>query len=61
MADNTCQDCDFPGNGKCSECNGTGYEGILDAIGDALTGQDQSCETCKGTGKCQTCEGKGYI
>lgn len=57
-----CQDCDYPGNGKCSDCHGSGYESnVFEAVAESLSGQSQICKTCNGTGKCQTCNGKGYF
>jgi hypothetical protein len=57
-----CQDCDYPGNGKCSDCHGSGYESnVFEAVAESLSGQGQICKTCHGTGKCQTCNGKGYL
>lgn len=59
--DNTCNDCSYPGNGDCPDCDGNGYCGPLDGFSRGLVGEDQSCDTCNGTGKCQTCNGDGYI
>lgn len=65
-----CKDCDGTnymhgvgdvGDGNCRDCHGTGLEGPLDALGDALTGQSQKCRTCDGSGDCQSCKGKGYF
>jgi|GEM_PF-3662528 len=69
-ADNACPDCNGTrfilgtgdiGDGQCSACNGSGNMNAIDAIAPALLGQDQSCETCHGSGKCQTCGGSGTI
>jgi len=62
-----CPDCDGPGlisggNGKCSDCHGTGYEtDVIKALGESLVGESQKCETCGGSRECQTCYGKGYL
>lgn len=64
-----CSDCDGErifdpdcGDGKCSDCHGTGLElDPLTAFTEALSGQSQKCDTCGGTGECQTCYGKGYL
>ncbi len=61
MSDNTCQNCLYPGNGKCPDCNGSGLiQNPIDAVSRALADEDQYCETCNGTGDCQSCDGKGY-
>jgi len=50
------------GDGKCSECHGTGLEqDVLEALAESLSGQSQKCKVCGGSGKCQTCYGKGYL
>jgi DnaJ-class molecular chaperone len=58
----TCQSCDYPGDGNCAKCHGTGVvQDVLEAFADALGGVDQNCERCGGSGKCQSCEGKGFV
>lgn len=55
-----CQDCDYPGDGRCSTCHGTGGEtSLLDAFAESLVGDEQICKVCGGSGKCQTCGGTG--
>lgn len=52
-----CPDCAggvLIGNGKCSQCNGTGINTQLDA-------EQPKCPWCKGTGVCATCEGTGFL
>jgi len=50
------------GNGKCSECKGSGYElDLLEAFVVALNDNQQTCKACHGDKTCQTCEGEGYI
>jgi len=50
------------GNGKCSECKGSGYElDLLEAFVEALNDNRQTCKACHGDKTCQTCEGEGYI
>ena len=62
MSDNTCNDCDYPGDGKCSACHGTGSNpDWAQSFGDALVGESQDCQECNGSGKCSTCNGAGYI
>ncbi len=62
MAIEKCPDCNYPGNGKCSDCHGTGHEqDVLDAFAESLAGTSQDCKTCHGSGDCQKCDGKGYI
>ena len=64
-----CPDCDGEtwfdkdcGDGKCSECHGTGGElDFLEGVTEALSGLPQKCKVCHGSGKCQTCYGKGYL
>jgi len=57
-----CPDCDYPGNGKCSDCHGSGYESnVFDAVAESLSGQNQDCKTCHVSGKCQNCNGRGYF
>lgn len=48
-----CRSCEFPGNGKCKSCGGSGR--IDKGFGLGQT----TCPNCKGTGKCQWCNGKG--
>ena len=61
-----CEDCDGTswndlGDGKCSTCHGSGYEGAVDQFVDGVTGEDdQSCSACNGSGVCQSCSGKGF-
>jgi len=50
-----CSDCNAPsfldqGNGKCSQCHGTGRDGWGD-----------KCKRCHGSKKCPTCEGSGSV
>lgn len=67
MSMEDCPDCDGTrvfggGDGKCSDCHGTGRElDPLTAFTEALSGQSQKCDTCDGSGVCQTCYGKGYL
>jgi len=64
-----CPDCDGDnamdpsvGNGKCSDCHGTGQNlDVLEDVADALSEEEQGCETCGGSGTCQTCKGDGYV
>jgi len=64
-----CPDCDGEslfddeiGDGKCSECHGTGLElDPLEALVEALGDEPQTCKECEGSGKCQTCKGDGYL
>jgi len=62
-----CPDCDSErafggGNGKCSDCHGTGLEtNVFEALAESLSGQSQDCKSCNGSGECQTCYGKGYL
>jgi hypothetical protein len=67
-----CPDCDGVrvfggGDGKCSDCNGTGGGGILDCIAANIAPTAEAadelreCDTCNGSGVCQTCDGEGYI
>lgn len=61
-----CPDCDnivilsFPerGNGECSRCHGTGEVWALDT---PLTGNNDPCHECDGSGVCVTCSGSGEI
>lgn len=48
-----CRSCEFPGNGKCKSCGGSGR--IDKGFGLGQT----TCPNCKGTGKCQWCNGRG--
>jgi len=65
-----CPDCDGDsmldptgrGNGKCSECHGSGGElDPLDGLAEALSNSPQTCKECGGSGDCQTCGGDGYL
>ena len=56
-----CSKCDYPGNGKCKECHGSRKMGGWDALAASLSGTNQNCPKCSGTGKCPHCRGKGYI
>jgi len=57
-----CPKCDYPGNGKCSDCHGSSLEtDIGEALAEAISGQSQDCQECGGSGNCQTCNGKGYV
>lgn len=48
------------GDGKCSECNGTGGElNVFEAGVEALAGHSQRCKACRGSRICQTCHGDG--
>jgi DnaJ-class molecular chaperone len=50
-----CPDCAegaFVGNGRCSQCNGTGINTRLDS-------DEPKCPACDGTGVCGTCRGAG--
>ena len=47
---NFCVDCE--GNGKCSECSGTGVNTHLNEL-------EPNCRKCKGTGLCPECRGTG--
>ncbi len=52
-----CPDCNsgfLQGDGKCSQCNGTGVNTQLDS------GQPK-CPYCKGTGVCASCGGTGIL
>jgi hypothetical protein len=51
---NVCVDC--LGDGKCSECNGTG-------VNTHVNEDELKCRKCTGTGVCLTCDGsdKGYV
>jgi len=53
----------FPqGDGKCSECHGTGYGDALDQMIDGMFGTEaQGCLACDGTGICQICGGSGEV
>jgi len=42
------------GDGKCSECHGSGRNPHFNVDID-------QCQTCLGTGVCQTCKGEGYL
>ena len=42
------------GNGKCSQCFGSG-------INLRLNSPDRQCEKCQGTGTCPTCQGSGVV
>jgi hypothetical protein len=50
-----CEDCFDPatvikiGDGKCSECAGTGYNNMA------------TCSKCNGSGKYTTCDGTGEV
>jgi hypothetical protein len=55
-------DCDRHGNGKCSECHGSGNEtDVFEALAESLSGTSQNCKKCHGSGDCTTCDGKGTI
>ena len=57
-----CPNCDYPGNGKCSDCHGGGKEtNVFEALAEAIAGESQDCDTCGGSGECTTCDGKGYV
>ena len=64
-----CPDCDGEavfsndtGNGNCSACHGTGDElDPLSGFTDALSGSEQKCKTCGGSGNCQTCNESGTV
>lgn len=43
--------CDV-GNGKCSNCSGTGVEPLTPEI---------DCSHCGGSGECPTCHGSGTV
>ncbi len=54
-----CEDCEggiplIRGNGKCSQCYGSG-------VNVRLNTPDGQCENCKGTGGCPTCGGAGFV
>lgn len=48
-----CRSCEFPGNGKCKSCGGSGRIDKGFGLGQI------TCPNCKGTGKCQWCNGRG--
>jgi hypothetical protein len=56
-----CQHCDYPGNGKCAACNGTGKTGGVDAVAASLAGTSQDCRSCGGSGACRHCGGQGWV
>ncbi len=57
-----CPDCDYHGDGKCSECHGSGNEtDVFEALAESLSGQSQKCKNCGSNGKCPTCKGEGRI
>ncbi len=50
-----CPDCDDGGpvrNGRCSKCNGSGFDAAF---------EDLTCPACGGTGICAICEGSGIF
>ena len=65
---NTCPDCHVvhecvASDGKCKECQGTGYKGFSQGVAFEIFSppENQLCETCHGSGICQTCKGKGVL
>jgi DnaJ-class molecular chaperone len=67
-----CPDCDSvnltpytdQGDGRCSECHGTGAGGVIEDLIDGLnplSNQESECQKCHGTGQCQTCGGSGIV
>ena len=53
------------GNGRCSECDGTGHDGVAEGLVHLATFGIENgkidCKTCSGTGQCQTCGGTGEV
>ena len=55
LGEKGCEDCFDPatilkiGDGKCSECAGTGYDNMV------------TCTKCNGSRKCTTCDGTGVV
>jgi hypothetical protein len=52
-----CPDCDegfLKGNGKCSQCFGTG-------VNVSLVSENPKCDRCGGTGTCSRCGGTGVV
>jgi len=74
-ADKQCPNCDnislskglfdTYGNGRCSECHGSGHDAHAEfLVGMAtlgLEGTNYPCKYCSGTGQCQMCGGSGRI
>ncbi|NOQ73859.1 MAG: hypothetical protein GQ574_17765 [Crocinitomix sp.] len=48
------------GDGKCSECRGTGLGNALDQFSSSLVNEQSRCEECNGSGICQICSGSGF-
>lgn len=49
------------GNGKCSQCGGSGQDNVFEATIHNLFGSKYTCSNCKGTGVCPACKGKGIV
>jgi DnaJ-class molecular chaperone len=64
-----CPDCDsvklfspaLEGDGRCSACHGTGWDGFLESVAEILGGEESQCDECQGTGRCPTCRGRGVM
>jgi len=65
----TCSDCGSNaaffsvGDGKCSECDGSGEKHSLTDDFASMVGclEPEDCDECDGTGECQTCDGTGEV
>lgn len=64
-----CSDCfgsvdlvGFYGDGKCSQCYGTGKDqGFLSGAAASFSGERDDCWKCEGSATCQTCGGTGTV
>jgi len=59
MATQTCPDCDYPSNGNCRHCHGTG-KNLSDKF-LKTSSVESPCTLCEGSGVCPTCGGGGEI
>jgi hypothetical protein len=62
MATQTCPNCDFPGDGKCSVCHGKG-KALRERISEDVIvfGHESPCSACGASGDCPTCGGTGEM
>lgn len=56
-----CEECDYPGNGVCRVCHGTGRSVGKEVSGIVWPQDDYTRDGCGGNEKCSSCGGEGYI